>query len=41
MDMSFSPDELAFRDEVREFIANNYPAELRKKTRGEMTKDEM
>ncbi|WP_167094310.1 acyl-CoA dehydrogenase family protein [Parvibaculum indicum] len=41
MDMSFSPDELAFRDEVREFIANNYPAELRKKTRGEMTKEEI
>ena len=29
MDMSFSPEELAFRDEVREFIANNYPQDLK------------
>jgi alkylation response protein AidB-like acyl-CoA dehydrogenase len=41
MDMSFSPDELAFRDEVREFIANNYPQELKGARRGEMTKDEI
>ncbi len=41
MDMRFSPDELAFRDEVREFIANNYPQELRGARRGEMTKDEI
>jgi alkylation response protein AidB-like acyl-CoA dehydrogenase len=39
--MRFSPEELAFRDEVREFIANNYPQELRGARRGEMTKDEI
>ncbi|MCS6986560.1 MAG: acyl-CoA dehydrogenase family protein [Sphingomonadaceae bacterium] len=31
MDLSFSPEELAFRDEVRTFIAENYPPELRGK----------
>ncbi|MEQ8268184.1 MAG: acyl-CoA dehydrogenase family protein [Parvibaculum sp.] len=43
MDMSFSPDELAFRDEVREFIANNYPQELKggRRTRGEMSKEDI
>ncbi|MDE1173486.1 MAG: acyl-CoA dehydrogenase family protein [Parvibaculaceae bacterium] len=42
MDMSFSPEELAFRDEVRTFIAENYPAELRGiKTRAEMTKEQI
>ncbi|MBA4211151.1 MAG: pimeloyl-CoA dehydrogenase large subunit [Parvibaculum sp.] len=41
MDMRFSPDELAFRDEVREFIANNYPQELRGARRGEMSKDDI
>ncbi len=29
MDLAFSPDENAFRDEVRSFIAENYPAHLR------------
>nr|WP_240959565.1 acyl-CoA dehydrogenase family protein [Novosphingobium olei] len=29
--MEFSPEEIAFRDEVRAFIAENYPAELRGK----------
>lgn len=41
MDMRFSPEELAFRDEVREFIANNYPNELRGARRGEMSKDDI
>ena len=41
MDMRFSPDEMAFRDEVREFIANNYPQELRGARRGEMSKDDI
>ncbi|MFN4355901.1 acyl-CoA dehydrogenase family protein [Parvibaculum sp.] len=41
MDMRFSPDELAFRDEVREFIANNYPHELKGARRGEMSKDDI
>lgn len=43
MDMSFSPEELAFRDEVREFIANNYPQELKggRRTRGEMSKEDI
>ncbi|BEV00166.1 acyl-CoA dehydrogenase family protein [Novosphingobium olei] len=31
MDLEFSPEEIAFRDEVRAFIAENYPAELRGK----------
>ncbi|HET6538167.1 MAG TPA: acyl-CoA dehydrogenase family protein [Sphingopyxis sp.] len=31
MDMEFSPEDLAFQKEVREFIAENYPAELRGK----------
>ena len=31
MDIEFSPEDLAFRDEVRTFIAENYPAELRGK----------
>ncbi|GAK45207.1 acyl-CoA dehydrogenase domain-containing protein [Tepidicaulis marinus] len=42
MDMSFSPEEIAFRDEVRAFIADNYPQELRDlKTRGDMTKEQI
>jgi len=42
MDMSFSPQDLAFRDEVRAFIAESYPSELKaKKTRGEMSKEEI
>jgi hypothetical protein len=31
MDLAFTPEELAFRDEVRAFIADNYPASLRGK----------
>ncbi|MBB5708023.1 hypothetical protein FHR21_003393 [Sphingopyxis panaciterrulae] len=31
MDMEFSPEDLAFQTEVRDFIAENYPAELRGK----------
>jgi alkylation response protein AidB-like acyl-CoA dehydrogenase len=31
MDIDFSPEDLTFRDEVRAFIAENYPAELRGK----------
>ena len=44
MDMRFSPEELAFRDEVREFIASNYPQELRggaRRSRGEMSKEDI
>ncbi|HUD53041.1 acyl-CoA dehydrogenase family protein [Parvibaculum sp.] len=42
MDMSFSPEDLAFRDEVRSFIAENYPKDLKsRRTRGEMTKEEI
>jgi alkylation response protein AidB-like acyl-CoA dehydrogenase len=29
MDLAFSPEEIAFREEVRTFIAENYPAHLR------------
>jgi len=31
MDMEFSPEDLAFQQEVRSFIAENYPADLRDK----------
>ena len=31
MNLEFSPEELAFRDEVRTFIAENYPQDLRGK----------
>jgi len=31
MNLDFSPEDLAFRDEVRAFIAENYPASLRDK----------
>jgi alkylation response protein AidB-like acyl-CoA dehydrogenase len=31
MNLDFSPDELAFQQEVRAFIADNYPATLRRK----------
>jgi len=31
VNLDFSPEELAFRDEVRAFIAENYPAQLRGK----------
>jgi alkylation response protein AidB-like acyl-CoA dehydrogenase len=31
MDLEFSPEDLAFRDEVRAFIAENYPKKLRGK----------
>lgn len=31
MDLSFSPEDIAFREEVRAFIAANYPAQLRGK----------
>jgi len=42
MDMSFSPEELAFRDEVRTFIADNYPKDLKsRRTRGEMSKEDI
>ena len=42
MDMEFSPEDLAFQKEVRDFIAENYPAELRgKQDEGdELTKED-
>ncbi|SKB34306.1 acyl-CoA dehydrogenase family protein [Sphingopyxis flava] len=42
MDMEFSPEDLAFQQEVRDFIAENYPAELRgKQDEGdELTKED-
>lgn len=33
MDLEFTPEQLAFRDEVRSFIADNYPEALREKSR--------
>jgi len=42
MDIEFSPEDLAFRDEVREFIKANYPAYLReKKSRQDMSKEDI
>jgi alkylation response protein AidB-like acyl-CoA dehydrogenase len=43
MDLSFSPEERAFRDEVRAFLASSLPDELRAKVRGEgrLTKADM
>ena len=32
MDLNFSPEDIAFRDEVRSFIADNYPPQLRTKS---------
>src|SRR5918992_436510 len=32
MDLTFTPDELAFRDEVRAFFRTALPAEIRRKT---------
>ena len=29
MELALSPEDAAFRDEVRAFIAENYPAEMR------------
>jgi alkylation response protein AidB-like acyl-CoA dehydrogenase len=31
LDLEFTPDELAFREEARRFIAEHYPAEIRRK----------
>ena len=33
MDLRFTPDEIAFRDEVREFFRTALPADIRRKTR--------
>jgi len=42
MDMSFSPKDLAFRDEVRVFIAENYPARLRgKRSRAGLSREDI
>jgi alkylation response protein AidB-like acyl-CoA dehydrogenase len=42
MDMRFSPEDLAFRDEVRTFIADHYPKDLKsRRTRGEMSKEDI
>ena len=37
MDLTFSPEEEAFRTEVRTFIAENLPAEVKGKARRDMT----
>ena len=43
MNLDFSADDLAFRDEARAFIAENYPPELRRKggDREDLGKEEM
>ena len=41
MNLDFSPEEVAFRDEVRTFITENYPKELAGVgTREDLTRDE-
>jgi len=41
MDVQFSPEEIAFRQEVRTFLENEYPAELRGKySRDEYSKED-
>ena len=37
MDLTFSPEEEAFRTEVRNFIAENLPADVKGKARRDMT----
>ena len=41
MDMSFSSEDLAFRDEVRSFIEENYPRITNTRSRGDMSRDDM
>ena len=43
MDLNYSPDELAFRDEVRGWLQSNLPDELRAKMEGyqELSKDDL
>ena len=33
MDLRFTPEEIAFRDEVRAFIRDNLPADIRERMR--------
>ncbi len=33
MDLSFTPEELAFRDEVRSFLAEKYPADIKERAK--------
>src|SRR5687768_3328631 len=42
MNLDYSAEDLAFRDEVRAFIADNYPADLRRKQDAgeELTKED-
>ncbi|RYG29789.1 MAG: pimeloyl-CoA dehydrogenase large subunit, partial [Burkholderiales bacterium] len=41
MDLSFTPEDIAFRQEVRTWLENDYPAELRGKfSRDEYSKED-
>ena len=40
MNFDFSPEENAFREEVRQFIADNYPKHLTESRRAEFTKED-
>ena len=40
MNLEFSPEDNAFREEVRTFIEENYPEELANKEREEFSKEE-
>ena len=43
MDLNYSPEEIAFRDEVRAFLSEKLPPELAAKVRqrGDLTKEDM
>ena len=40
MDVDFTPEDMAFREEVRSFIEENYPKHLGSLDRGDMTKED-
>ena len=41
MDVDFTPEDMAFREEVRTFIDENYPKHLGSLDRGDMTKEDL
>ena len=41
MDVDFTPEDIAFREEVRSFIEENYPKHLGSLDRGDMTKEDL
>ena len=43
MDLNFTPEELAFREEIRDWVAANLPTDLSAKVHGalRLTRDDM